>query len=70
MEVNKEFYKNADKLLENLFSGLSISGEEFDKIKLATPLTSNIDERLELKFNKLKIVTMTINAVLPMILNY
>ena len=70
MEVNKEFYKNADKLLENLFSGLSMSGESFDKIKLSKPLSSKVDKKIELKFNKLNIVTMTINAILPMIINY
>ena len=49
MEVNKEFYKNADKLLENLFSGLSMSGDSFDKIKLSKPLNSKVNKKNRIK---------------------
>lgn len=70
MDLDKNFYKNADKLLEDLFNGLKVSDKEaFDIIKKSDSLNKN-ENNIELIFNELKIVTMTINANLPMIIKF
>jgi len=70
MDLDKNFYKNAHKLLDDLFNGLKISDKDaFDVIRNADNLNKK-DIKIELIFNKLKIVTMTINACLPMIIKF
>ncbi len=65
-----DIYMNADKLLKDLFDKYNDKEEDLlDKVDLTKSLTKrNMD--IEVIFNKLEIVTMTLNAYLPFNINY
>ena len=67
MNIDKDFYKNADKLLEDLFR---CSEEDICETMKTSKSLNKKKKKIKLIFNELKIVTMTINAILPMIINY
>tara|TARA_Y100000389_G_C17467170_1_gene526699 strand:- start:1727 stop:2785 length:1059 start_codon:yes stop_codon:yes gene_type:complete len=65
--IIKEIYDNTDLLMKDLFDKYS-SGKDFYKnIEYKTPKN---DITMNIVFSQLKIVTITINAVLPMDIDY
>ena len=69
MDMN-DIYMNADKLLKDLFDKYNDKEVDLlDKVDLTKSLTKrNMD--IEVIFNELDIVTMTLNAYLPFNINY
>ena len=66
-EMINELYFNTDELMKNLFSKYLNGKEVFKDVKYKK-IKNNID--LNIKFSNLKIVVITINAELPLDINY
>lgn len=66
-EIINELYFNTDELMKNLFSKY-LNGKEVFKDIEYKKIKNNID--LNIKFSNLKIVVITINAELPLDINY